>query len=444
MFTLGNKMNESEKIRFAIKEWQDTKLEGIKRRIFNIDLFTKIDHIVDIVGVRRAGKTYLIYLVIKELEKKYSKDRIIYVNFENKILYPLNVKLLDELLNYLFEKGVGRAFLFLDEIQNINGWEKWARSIYDSYKGKIKIVVSGSSSKIIRKDIATLLTGRHISIKVFPLSFSEFLEFKEITFGKDDIYSVQKQAVIKSLLKEYIEFGAFPEIILSDSPYIKTELLRAYYDDILYKDIVDKYGIKEKTVLENFVKFLFMNISGYFSYKRGKEYLDSLGIPTSTRTLLKYTSILEDVFLFFFVPIFSRKIRDQAKYPKKMYAVDVGLRNVVHPNTEDFGKKAENVVYLKLRRQNAEINYWKSKQHEEVDFVVREGLKVRQLIQVCWDISSRETKEREIKALIKAAEEFKLKKGLIITGDYEGIETCSGVKIECIPLWKWLLKWKSV
>lgn len=437
-------MNESERIKFALKEWKEKKVEGIKYRALNIELFKKLDHIIDIIGVRRAGKTYLAYQAIKELEKNFGKESVIYVNFENKNLYPLNLKLLDELLNHVFEKNLKKAFLFLDEIHGVKNWERWARSVYDSYKGRIKIIVSGSSSRIIKKEVATLLTGRHISIKVFPLNFREFIEFKGISLSEEDmLYSKEKQAVFKSLFEEYIKFGAFPEVCLTSDKNLKMELLNSYYEDILYKDVVDKYNIKEKSVLENFVKFLFINIGGYFSYKRGKEYLDSLGISSSTRTLLRYTSILEDVFLFFFVPIYTRKMREQAKYPKKTYSVDIGLRNVIY-SSEDFGKKAENIVFLELKRKlrNKEINYWKSRNGEEVDFVIREGLKVDELIQVSWDINNKETKERETKAILKAMDEFGLAKGIILTNDFEGEEKIRGKRILYKELWKWLLSLK--
>ena len=434
-------MEESERIKFAIQEWYEKSIKDIKKRDINIKLFTEIDHIIDIVGVRRAGKTYLMYMVIEELKNKFKNSPIIYINFENKILYPLNEKLLDELINYILRNDFTKAFLFLDEIQTIKGWEHWARTIYDSYKEKIKIVVSGSTSKIIRKEIATLLTGRHVSIKLFPLSFIELLKFNGIEINKETIrYSIQQQIKIKVLLEEYLKFGSFPEVCLNKDEYLKLELLRSYYDDILYKDVADKYNIQEKDVLENFVKFLLINISGYFSYKKGKEYLNSLGIPTSTRTLLKYTSILEEVFFFFFITIFAGKVREQSKYPRKMYVVDIGLRNVVYP-LEDFGKKAENVVYLELRRKlpDFEINYWKSKRDEEVDFILRQGKKIKELIQVCWDISNEKTKKREVTALLKAMEEFKLNKGLIITNNLEKKEIIDNKRITYTPLWKWLL-----
>ncbi len=438
-------MNERERIRYAIKEWQEREIGKVKKRAVNIDLFSRLDHMIDIIGVRRSGKTFLMFMVIKELERAgVPKDSIIYINFENRVLYPPTERLLDALLDYALEKGSGKAFLFLDEIHNVRNWERWARSVYDSHKGRIKIVVSGSTSRIIRKDIASLLTGRHVSIKVFPLSFSEFLDFRGMKFSREDVlYSARKQATARTMLEEYLKYGGFPEICLEGSGQMKTEILRAYYDDILYKDIMEKHGIKETVVMENFLRFLLSNISSYFSYRRGKDYLNSQGIPVSTRTLLRYTSVLEEVFLFFFVPIFSKKVREQLKYPRKIYSVDTGLRNAVNPVSEGCGKMAENAVYLELRRRfkesGTEINYWKSRQQEEVDFIVREGPKVSELIQVCWDMGKEETKEREIKALLKAMDEFGLKKGLVITKDLEMEEKIGDRKIACIPLWKWLL-----
>ena len=435
-------MENAERVRFAIRQWQEKEFPQINERFVESGLFTEIDHIVDIVGVRRAGKTFIMYLMAKKLGKEFGKDAVIYINFENKVLYPINEGLLDELINYVFEKGFQKSFLFLDEIQSVKNWERWARSTYDEHKGKIKIIVSGSSSKIIRGEIGKTLTGRHVSIKVFPLSFREFLDFKGIDFTKDEVeYSVKNQAKIKPLLEEYFSFSSFPEIILAQNPQIKSELLKEYYEDILYKDVIEKYNIKEKQVLENFVKFLYSNISGLFSYKRGKDYLASFGIRTSTRTLLRYTSILEEVFLFFFVPILSFKAKDQLKYPRKIYAIDVGLRNVADPS-EDIGRKAENVVYLELRRRekNSQINYWKSEKQEEVDFAIKEGQKIKSLIQVCWDISKKETRERETKALIKASQELGCSNLLVITGNYDANEKTGGKKIIFKPLWKWLLE----
>ncbi|MFH1917450.1 MAG: ATP-binding protein [Nanoarchaeota archaeon] len=415
-------LTEEERVRDAMDEWGKKRIRGLRKRDINIDLFTKTDHIIDVIGVRRSGKTSILYLVADSLKE----EAVAYMNFEKRTLYPLNVQLLDELLKGM--KRHRKAYLFLDEIQNVKGWERWAREVYDKDKGRIKIVVSGSSSRIIRKDVATILTGRHIPLKVFPLSFREFVRFKG---GKH----------AEALLEEYITFGGFPEVVLQDDPLLKREILAAYYDDIIYKDILDKYGIQEKAVLENFVKFLFTNISGYFSYKRGKDYLDTLGIPTSTRTLLKYTSILEEVFLFFFVPIFAKKVREQAKYPKKEYAVDIGLRNIAYSG-EDFGRKAENLVFLELQKRGGDINYWRSKEGKEVDFVIRDGHHVRELIQVTWNMEDEMTRAREIQGIVLAAHEFGKGDALIICKDEERTVVTDKVTIRIVPLWKWLLNEK--
>ena len=239
-------------------------------------------------------------------------------------------------------------------------------------------------------------------------------------------------------------FGGFPEIVLTNNNELKLKILRNYYDDILYKDIVQHFKIKEINVLENLTRFLILNIGKYFSYKRASDYLKSFNIETSTRTLLRYTSMLEEVFLLFFLPVFSFKVRDELKYPRKIYFIDHSLRNVLSPISEDYGRVAENIVFLELKKRSLEklftINYWKSQADEEVDFVIRKQKKVNQLIQVTWDISDLETKKREIKALLKASKELKCRNLLVITENKEGTEKFKGKKIKYIPLWKWLLR----
>lgn len=436
-----------EQIISAIKEWEERQLPELKERQLNMNLFTKADHIIDIIGVRRSGKTYLMFLAAKKLLNQFEKPQVIYINFENKTLFPLNDKLLDDLLNYIIEKGLDKrkVFVFLDEVHNIENWEKWARNIYDDYKGRIKLIVSGSTSKLIRKDVATLLTGRHLSNVLMPLSFREYLLFNQIDCSKEDLaYSKRKQLEIKKHFKKYLEFGGFPEAVLMVDRGLKLQILRNYYEDILYKDIVQHFKIKEMNILENLTRFLILNIGRYFSFKRVSDHLNSLNINASTRTLLRYTSMLEEVFLFYFLPIFSFKVKDELKYPRKTYLVDHSLRTVLNPDSADLGSVAENMVFLELKRQSLEkqvtINYWKSRADEEVDFMIRKQRKITELIQVCYDLSNQETKQREIKALLKASKELKCSNLLVITEDYEAEEKVKGKKIRYVPLWKWLLK----
>ena len=243
-------------------------------------------------------------------------------------------------------------------------------------------------------------------------------------FSPSDLkYSKKKNVEIRKLFEEYMKFGGFPEVALT-SERLRMEILRAYYEDILYKDIVEKFKVREINVLENFIKFLFSSISSYFSFKRAQEYLSSIGVTTSTRTLLKYVSILEETFLFFFLPISTKKVKNILKYPRKIYCVDVGLRSVTNPFSEDFGKICENIVFLELKKcsfknPSISISYWKDKQGNEVDFVVRERNKVVELIQVSWKI---ESKKREVQSLVKAMNEFGLKEAKILTFDFEGEE----------------------
>jgi len=359
-------MNERERIRLAIAEWKEKQLPSLKERRINMKLFTGIDHIIDIVGTRRSGKTYLMFLVAKKLfEQGFDRDSVIYINFENKALYPLNDRLLDELLNYVLEKKAEKSFLFLDEIHNISGWEGWTRTVYDDYKGKIKIVVSGSSSRIMAEEVSSLLTGRHVSLHLFPLDFRELLGFREVEVDGNLPPSRKKLAEIKALFEEYMKFGGFPEICLLEKG-VRNDILRSYYDDILYKDIIRKFRVREVSIMENFARFFFSSVGAYFSFKRGKEHLESMGVNASTRTLLRYTSLLEEAFLFFFLPIFTRRVRDMLKYPRKIYCIDTGLRSAVSPFSEDSGRTMENIVFLKLKQMafadpSLSVNYWKDR-----------------------------------------------------------------------------------
>ncbi len=441
-------MGIEDKLRTVLVEWRERKLPKVKKRYVRVDVFLESDHIVDIVGARRSGKTYLMFYMMKKLfEKGFSKEDVIYINFEDRRLYPLTPGFLDVLSDYIYtllsEKN--KIFLFLDEVQNIQEWGKWARNIYDYYKGKIKLIVSGSTSKILAPEISTLLTGRHLSIKLLPLSFREFLWFKDFDVSLEDVrYSQTKRARVKEYFYEYLEYGGFPEVALAKNIELKNEILRSYYEDILYRDIVDRYRIREIHLLENFLRYLFLNIAKYFSFKRAANYFSSMGMRVSTRTLLRYASILEEIFLFFFVPIYSKKIRDQLKYPRKTYAVDVGLRNVVALSFEDRGKILENIVFLELKRRSLRdpflvVNYWKDKRGREVDFVVRRMDNVLELIQVTWSLTY-ENKKREINALVKCMEEFDLYRGTIVTFDLKDEIKIGDRIIRCIPVYEWLLK----
>jgi predicted AAA+ superfamily ATPase len=425
--------------------WKRLKLPEIVSR--ELALPTSLTQIVSVVGVRRCGKTYLLLDTIKQMLKGLEKDNVIYANFEHERLRNLDAGDLEELLvahREIFEPNVAKpAYLFLDEIQNVRDWDKWVRRVYD--EGRFRIFITGSSSKLLSREIATSLRGRCLSFTLYPFSFSEFLKAKNYPINNvaEIQYSEEKGKVLK-LLREYLEFGGFPEVVLAKDEETKNRLIFSYFETIFYKDIVERYKVKNLALLDNFLRYAINNYSSYLSLTKMEKYFKTTGIKCSKKTLANFLRYSETVFLLSPVEIFSYKVKDRMQYPRKIYCVDTGIVNRFAKFSENLGKLTENVAYLELRRRfeapRHEIFYWKDHQQREVDFVVKEGLRVKQLVQVCWDPTDEETKKREIRGLVKAMEEFKLKGGLVLTGDFEGEEKIGGRRILYKPLWKWLLE----
>jgi predicted AAA+ superfamily ATPase len=419
-----------------LKDWNFWKQEldcGKERRDYlrKCLRFLETNVVVAIIGVRRSGKSYVMRRVVKNLiGKGVERKNTLMVNFEDKRFAEFHPKLLDEIYEtYLeFLKPDKRPFVFLDEIHNIPTWEKWVRTMHEL--GKAKIVVSGSSGKLLAGELATVLTGRHLDVSVFPLSFEEFLRFKNLEV-KDELDLASKKIEIRRALNEYMEFGGFPEVVLSSE---KKQLLLTYFDDILTKDIEKRYKLKKAEKLRALSRFYLTNISNPITFNSLKNYLN-----TTTNTIEKFSSYLEEANMLFFVKKFSFKVKEQEKSPRKVYSIDVGLANSIgFKFSQNAGKTAENVVAINLKKKekedpNTEIYYWKDVSGREVDFVVKEGLKVKQLIQVCY--STENFARREIKALLKASKELKCDNLLVITEDREDEEKT----IKYTPLWKWLL-----
>lgn len=431
--------NRKERLRISIEEyWQRDLPEAIPREI---ELELDSDLINDVTGPRRAGKTYLMFLTIKKLlDSGIDKKATIYLNFEDRRLLPSTPEYLSDLIEFIHAKRLldhKRVFILLDEVQRIEGWESYIRSIYDEFKGKIKIFVSGSTSKLTKSELSHLLTGRHLTTHVFPLSFREFLLFKNIDHGKE--YLTEKDiSIIKEMLREYMLFGGFPEVVLTESN--KEYLAQTLFIDIISRDVISRIK-KKREIIEDLSYFLSSNIGKTISFSKMCRMLGSRGIKISVPTLERYFFIMKEVFLFFDLKIFSYKVKDQLQYPRKIYTMDLGFVNFSGFRfSENFGRSMENLVAVELLRRKSlnpalEIYYWKDYQHREVDFVLKNGLKIEQLIQVTYASSREEIVERETKALIKAGRELQCDDLLIITWDYESNEDV----IRFVPLWKWLL-----
>ena len=420
--------------------WDKDLKSGINRPYYlnKIKNFHESSHIIVITGARRSGKSFIMRQTAKTLIKGgIRKNNILIVNFEDPRFVELNTEILQQLYDVYLEflNPQEKPYLFLDEIQEVKDWEKWVRTTHEL--DKAKIIISGSNAKLLSRELSTLLTGRHLDLVIFPLSFKEFLRFRNVDLSKR-FEIVNKEIEIKRLLREYIEFGSFPEVVLGGE---KKQILLNYFEDILNKDIVRRFKIRKSKELVSLAKFYLSNISSLITFSSLERTLN-----ISVDTVEKFSRYLEDTFILFFLKRFSYKFREQEKSPRKVYAIDVGLANTVGFRfSQIMGRLAENLVFLELKRKeilgsDLEIYYWKDVNHREVDFLIKENLKVKQLIQVCWEVNRPETKNREIRALLKAMKEFNLEEGLIITDDYEAEENIKGKKINYIPLWKWYLK----
>lgn len=419
--------------------WKKDIKTGIIRNdhIAKLKGFLTTNHIITITGPRRAGKSFIMKQIVKELTNNGTNiANVLYVNLEDPRFTGLDVELLNRIYEtYLeFMNPNGQGYVFLDEVQEIQGWEKWVRMMQEL--GKAKIVVTGSNANLLSRELGTLLTGRHLDLTVFPLSFGEFLDFNDISV-KDRLDAVAKKIEIQNCLNKYCEFGSFPEVTLSSE---KKEILLGYFEDIVQKDLLRRFKIRKSTDLQSLTRFYLSNISSTITFTSMEKHL-----KISAVTIEKFSGYLEQVYLVFFIKRFSFKVREQDKSPRKVYSIDTGLSNIVgFRSSQNIGRIAENIVFLELKRRQSierdiDIFYWKDEYHREVDFVIKKGLQVTELIQVCWDISDEKTKKREIQSLLKAMKELRLKISLVITEEYEGEEHHNGTTIRFVKLKEWLL-----
>jgi len=416
---------------------------GVPRRGYIEELlkFIKTDKVISVVGVRRSGKSTLIRQLAKTLmDGGIDKNNILIVNFEEPEFEGADVRFLQQIYEAYLElmKPPGKPFLFLDEVQNVRGWERFVRSLNE--RKEAFLTISGSSSKLLSEELASILTGRQIYIEVFPLSFKEFLSFEglEIKEMKDALLGSTR---VKSLFREYMESGGFPEVVLNKDPDFRARTLRSYYEDVVGRDVVQRFKVRKPDKLRALAKFYLTNVASPISFNRISKF-----IRMPTETVRRFSSYLETANLIFYIKRFSWSVKEQENSPRKVYSVDVGLSNAVGFRfLENLGKIAENLAAAELRRRqaknpNLEVFYWRDYRGREVDFLIKEGPKVKELIQVCWDVSDYETKEREIEALRKAMEEFGLREAAILTEDFEGEEDVNGGKVTYKPLWRWGLE----
>lgn len=384
-----------------------------------------------IVGIRRCGKS--------TLALQAHKDRsFFYFNFDDEILSQIRTEQLQVLLDLAFEIQPTITHFIFDEIQNIDRWEFFINRLQ---RKKNHITLTGSNSRLLSSELATHLTGRHISIEIFPLSFLESLHLtKKTDLIEQKNITSQVKVQIQTEFKKYIENGGFPEVYQLSNDKIKDLYVKDLYDKILTRDIAQRRKIRNVKNLKEISLLCQSHFASRFTYQSFKKTTASKSIST----IKNYVDYIEESYLNFIVQPFSFKAKERISLPKKMYSIDsLILKTVLKNQDTDYGKKLENLIYLELRRQNHDV-YTIIEASYEVDFCIRQGRSVTELIQVCWDFESNITKEREIKSLVSASKKYKTKKLKIITyAIEEKFQYDELLNIDIIPAWKWILELRS-
>jgi len=416
---------------------------GIERDYYleRLNRLTKArDFSISVIGVRRSGKTFLTKQFLKKaIDSGLDPRQTLYVNLEDPRFHPyLSLELLDEIYQAYrtFVNKDGFALIVLDEIQNIENWEKWVRRTME--RENAQIIVTGSTSSLLRTEVSTALTGRSLTLEVFPLSFAEFLKFKGLSF-KDELEFLSNRSKIERLLVEYLQFGGFPRVVLEEDEFLKREMLRELFDGIVMRDIIFRHGFRDANSVRLVAELAINSFSSLKSVSSLRNELAGiLKRKISPNFVAEVMEALRESYLVFTLSPFSPKIKDVRKYPKKVYVVDTGLATSVALSfSKNLGRLAENAVAIHLIRKYRENNLFYYKGKREVDFIIKEGLRITKAIQVTWDL--KESYDREIKVLLEAMDAFNLKKGIIVTADEEGEEVYGNKKVKIIPLWKFLL-----
>ena len=380
--------------------------EGIGREALEqIDI--KIPFALVLSGIRRCGKSTLLRQLMKKTRGFY------YFNFEDPRTANLEISDFQKMDEIFLEEYGNQDYYFFDEIQNLAKWELMVRAILDKKK---HVVITGSNASLLSKELGTRLTGRHIRYELFPFSFREFLI---LINGKPSLGSFE----------EYFAKGGFPEYLKVK----RAEILQELLNDIITRDIAIRYKIRNLKTIKEMALYLLTNIGKEFSYNALKK-IFNLG---STNSAISFVSYFQDSYLLFAIPKFDYSLKKQLINPKKVYSIDNGLSSINSASfSGDKGKMLENMVFINLKKRYKDIFYFREK--KECDFVIKEGAKIKESIQVCYDLNE-DNREREMSGLIEALEKFNLNKGLILTYKQEDELKIKNKKIKVLPVWKWLI-----
>lgn len=390
-----------------------------------------VPKIISLIGPRRSGKTHILFHIIQKLSQAVPKDRLIYINFEDDRIFPVQLEDMEIMLQAYYElypqNRDEKVWFFFDEIQEVPNWEKFVRRLSDTEN--CRVYLTGSSSKLLSRELATSLRGRTIAFEVFPLSFGEFLNFNQVHFNP---VTSKGKSTILHWYDRWLKQGGFPELVfLPESLHQST--IAEYIDLMLYRDLSERFSIKNSALLKYLLKHTLANIAQPTSIRKLHNDIRSKGYTAGKDTIFDYVSYLEEAFILFQANIWHPSVRAQAVNPSKFYCIDPAFKYAMHIG-EDKGRVMENSVYLYLRSQGHTPHYWLDQQ--ELDFYWQDG----QAINVCLSIEDSRTREREIKGMIAALSSLGLPEGLILTRDQTEDIQIGDKWIRVLPAWRYMLK----
>lgn len=404
------------------------------------------ERIITLTGARRTGKTFTQFQLINKLDQRQAEpSQIVYINLEDDRLFPLSLDKLGVLPEAYYElypeNRETKVWFFLDEIQIVPEWERFVRRLHDAEN--CQILLTGSSSSLLSREIATRLRGRTFSYEIFPFSFTETTDFKQIPA---DLHASGSTAKLRHAMHQYLESGGFPEIVQAASREqaqgIFQKIWQEYIDLILFKDIIERHQVSNIWLLKYYLKFLLTNSSGLISIQKIYRDFKSEGIKVSKNSLYEYLAYMEEAYALFTVPVYTNNLREQQRNPRKVYPLDIGLKRAVSGN-RDAGRDLEALVFQQLRRFYSDIFYWKGSQ--EVDFLIPEqarGKELPLLLNVSANLEDAGTRNRELSGLKEAASRLGISSCCLITLDEEETlytQNLNGepLEIRILPYWKW-------
>ncbi len=428
-------LNETDILKI-LNEWNywEKDFENFVKRVSyveKIERARKTGEIVILTGVRRSGKSTLLKQEMQELSKNNDKKQFLYVNFEDsRFSGELNEQLIHRILEVYMQNinSNNHIFLFFDEIQEVKNWEKFVNTYYELKKATI--FITGSTSKILSRELSTFISGRYIEIPIFPLSFVEFCQFKKLEINNKFDFA-KNSIILKKYFREYINYGGFPKIVLIDEEISKKDLINEYFETILLRDVAEKNSIKNIDNLRKTANYILTNDGRLTNLNEIKK-----SVNISYEAVADYISFFKGAFFINEINSFDFSVKRLLKKNSKFYCIDSGIINISSTRfDENLGFVLENIVFNHLKRTYRSIFYLKEK--NECDFIVKENSKIVNAIQCCFEIT-KNNKKREVDGLISAMDKFNLNKGLIITSSQEEELIVKNKKIKIIPAWKWL------